>query len=69
MLLNQLCDFIGNVLRSHEDALSGPPTALFSCAACRRETYRLQVAIRRLGPKPVACIGSILRLLQEMLYV
>ena len=69
MPVAQLCDFIGNVLRSLEDVPSGPPAALFSCCTCRRKIHRLQAAVRSLGPKPVACTGSFYGLLQEMLYV
>ena len=69
MSFTQLCDFIGNVLRSLADVLSGPLAALFSCCTCRNQNHRLQAAVHSLGPKPVACTGSLFGLSQEMLYV
>jgi hypothetical protein len=69
MPVAKLCDFIGNVLPSREDVLSGPPAVLFSCCTCRRKIHRLQAAVHSLGPKPVACTGSFYGLLQEKRYV
>ncbi len=66
--VQELCSFVGNVLRSVDDAsridlLSS--CVLFPGCTSRPQHHRLLAAIRSLGLKPVACTGFLLGLSQE----
>ena len=70
--VQELCSFVGNVLRSVHDTSRMylfSSCALFPGCTCRRHHHRLLAAVRSLGPKPVACTGSLLGLSQETSYV
>ena len=63
-LRRNLCDLVGNVLRSLRHAYHGrhflDQALCFRCTS-RSHHHRLEAALGPLGSKPVACTGSILR--------